>query len=127
MKFAWLALGWLSVGIGGVGFVVPGLPSTVFFIAAAACFSRSSPRFERWVLELPTVGPMVDDYRRGLGMPARAKITAVTMMWVAIGVSSYVAPRWWIAAIIVAFGLIGSWFIILRTPTKVVEPNRPPT
>ena len=31
--------------------VVPGLPTTVFFIVAAACFARSNPRLEQWVLE----------------------------------------------------------------------------
>ena len=64
------------VGIGAVGIVVPGLPSTIFFILAAAAFSRSSARLERWLLSLPAIGPMVRDYRAGLGMRRRAKIAA---------------------------------------------------
>ena len=40
----WIVLGLLSVAVGGIGIVVPGLPTTVFFIMAAACFTRSSPR-----------------------------------------------------------------------------------
>ena len=42
----WAGLGLASVGLGGLGIVVPGLPTTIFFIAAAACFSKSSPRLE---------------------------------------------------------------------------------
>ncbi|MDQ3571016.1 MAG: YbaN family protein, partial [Actinomycetota bacterium] len=49
----WFAAGCLSVAAGAVGVIVPGLPTTVFFIAAAACFARCNPRFERWVLDLP--------------------------------------------------------------------------
>ena len=74
---AWFALGWAAVGIGTIGIVVPGLPTTVFFVVAAACFSRSSPRFEQWVLERPGVGPLVRDYRAGLGMPRNAKVAAI--------------------------------------------------
>ena len=68
-RWVWFAVGWFAVGIGTVAIVVPGLPTTVFFIVAAACFSRSSPRFEQWVLDRPGIGPMVRDYRSGLGMP----------------------------------------------------------
>ena len=49
-------MGWVAVAVGAVGIVVPGLPTTVFFIIAASCFARSSPRFERWVLGLPGIG-----------------------------------------------------------------------
>ena len=78
----WFAAGLLSVGIGGIGVVVPGLPTTVFFIIAAACFSRSNKRFEQWVLDLPKIGRLVRDHRDGLGMPRRAKVMAVTMILV---------------------------------------------
>ncbi|MEZ5229216.1 MAG: DUF454 family protein [Acidimicrobiales bacterium] len=72
-RLGWMLLGWLMVGIGGIGIVVPGLPTTGFFVAAAACFSKSSPRFEQWILDLPGVGPLVRDYRAGLGMPVRRR------------------------------------------------------
>ena len=83
----WLVVGFVAVGTGSVGIVVPGLPTTVFFIGAAWCFSRSSPRFERWVLTRPGIGPLVADHRAGLGMPRRAKVLALTTMWTAIAVS----------------------------------------
>src|SRR5690606_22564161 len=49
-RWAWQGAGLSLVGLGTLGAVVPGLPTTVFFIGAAACFARSSPRLERWVL-----------------------------------------------------------------------------
>ena len=77
VRSGWFAVGWIAVAIGTIGIVVPGLPTTVFFIVAAACFSRSSPRFEQWVLDRPGIGPMVGDYRSGLGMPRSAKTAAI--------------------------------------------------
>ncbi|MEZ5340723.1 MAG: YbaN family protein [Acidimicrobiales bacterium] len=84
----WFVLGWICVALGGLGIILPGLPTTGFFVGAAGCFSRSSPRFERWVLDLPGIGPLVRDYRLGLGMPLSVKKKSARLMWLAIVVSA---------------------------------------
>lgn len=122
-RACWSAAGFVAVAIGAVGVVVPGLPTTGFFVLAAWCFSRSSPRFEQWVLDLPRIGPLVRDHRAGLGMPARTKVTAIATMWAAIALSCWLLrDRWWIAAAVVALGLIGSAYLVWRVPTKRVVP-----
>ena len=124
----WFVGGLLSVAIGGIGVVVPGLPTTVFFIVAAACFSRSSPRFEQWVLNLPKIGRTVRDYRAGLGMPRRSKIIAVTMI-VALSTLSAVLAGGTVGLAIVALGLVGALFVTFRVPTRerVLDQQQPPS
>jgi uncharacterized membrane protein YbaN (DUF454 family) len=123
----WFAGGLLSVAIGGIGVVVPGLPTTVFFIVAAACFSRSSPRFERWVLNLPKIGRTVGDYRAGLGMPRRSKVIAVTMI-VAVSSLSAVLVAGPVSWAIVGLGLVGALYVSFRVPTRerVLAQRQPP-
>jgi uncharacterized protein len=124
----WIVVGFVAVGIGGVGIVVPGLPTTVFFIVAAWCFSRSSPRFEEWVLTRPGIGPLVADHRAGLGMPPRAKFLALAMMWTAIAVSAFVLrDRLWIVGIVVAAGVAGTAYLTLRVPTRRTDSSRVPS
>ncbi len=118
VRGAWFALGWSAVALGGVGVVIPGLPTTGFMVAAAACFARSSPRFEQWVLDLPGVGKAVADYRAGLGMPRRSKVIAISMMTVAIAISAgLLVDHTWVRVTIVAAGVIGVWYILRRVPT----------
>lgn len=117
-RLALLVLGWLAVGLGGLGIVVPGLPTTVFFVLAAACFARSSPRFERWVLGLRTIGPMVRDHRAGLGMPRRAKVLAIAMMLAACGVSAVTLGSPVAATVVLVAGLVGTWYVSVRVPTR---------
>jgi len=118
-RILWFGLGWIAVALGGVGVIVPGLPTTGFFILAASCFAKSSPRFERWVLNLPSVGPLVRDYRAGLGMPRRAKVIAVAMMLTAAGLSALVAiDHVAVGAAVVALALIGTWYVVWRVPTR---------
>ena len=117
-RVALLALGWLAVALGSLGIVVPGLPTTGFFVFAAACFARSSPRFERWVLGLPTIGPMVRDHRAGLGMPRRAKVVAIGMMLTACSLSSLALGSPLLAVVVMGAGAIGTWYVGWRVPTR---------
>jgi uncharacterized membrane protein YbaN (DUF454 family) len=125
VRAVWFSIGWLAVAIGAVGIVVPGLPTTVFFIVAASCFARSSPRFERWVLDLPRVGPLVRDYRAGLGMSRRAKRFAVGSMVVFAGLGVFLAvdaPV--VIALIGALVAVGAWYVLFRVPTREVVVGR---
>lgn len=126
VRGGWFALGWVAVGLGSLGVIVPGLPTTVFFIIAAACFSRSSPRFEQWVLDRPGVGPLVRDYRAGLGMPRTAKVMAITSISLVCSLSAFLAVHsWWVRAIILGVGAVGIGWILWRIPTRA-EPDVPP-
>lgn len=111
-------LGLVAVALGGIGIVVPGLPTTVFFIIAAWAFSKSSPRLEAWVLNLPTIGPLVQDYRDGLGMPRRAKVIAITMVSLAVATSTYLIASWPVRWTVLAAGLVGVGVILWWVPTR---------
>jgi uncharacterized membrane protein YbaN (DUF454 family) len=121
VRLGWLVGGLACVALGGIGVVVPGFPTTVFFIGAAACFSRSSPRLEAWVLNLRGIGPMVRDHRAGLGMPRRAKVLASTCIMVFVGFAlwfalEHPAARGGVAAL----ALVGLGYIWWRVPTREV-------
>jgi uncharacterized membrane protein YbaN (DUF454 family) len=118
-RLLFTALGLAAVGVGGIGIVVPGLPTTVFFIIAAWAFAKSNPRLEAWVLGLPGIGQAVNDYRNGLGMPYRAKVVASLMLVAAVTISTVlVLDRWLVRIPIAVAGLIGLYWINFRVPTR---------
>ena len=109
----------IFAAVGLIGIAVPGLPTTVFMILAASCFARSSPRFERWILNLPVIGVMVQDFRSGLGMPRRAKAIAITMMTLAVALSiAFAINRLSIQFLVGAVGVVGVWYVGIRVPTR---------
>ncbi len=119
LGWLWFAGGFLAVALGSIGLVVPGLPTTVFFIIAAACFARCSPRFEQWVLDLPRIGRLVRDHRAGLGMPRRAKVLAVTMILVVATASGLFAiENRLVGGGVVVLGLVGAAYVLFRVPTR---------
>ena len=117
IRIAWIVLGCGAVGLGAIGIVVPGLPTTVFFVAAAACFSKSSPRLEAWVLDLPTVGPMVRDYRAGRGIPRRAKKVAVLMIVVFVGLAVWTIDATLLRVVVAVAGVVGV-VVVVRLPVS---------
>jgi len=103
-RFAWpgakpalLALGWLCVGLGLVGVVVPGMPTTIFLIIALWAFSKSSDRFHDWLYDHPRFGPPLRDWSTHRVIPLRAKFLAVGLM----------ATSWLIVTVFMADGWIG--------------------
>ena len=71
----------LAVALGGIGVIVPGLPTTVFFIIACVAFSKSSPRLEAWVLGLPRIGPMVRPSQTRHDSPGKFLATAMIVLF----------------------------------------------
>lgn len=118
LRVVWVTLGLASVGVGSIGVVVPGLPTTVFFVFAAWCFSKANPRLEAWLLALPAVGPLVADYRAGLGMPKRAKVVAAVMISAACGISAAVVEHLWVSVAILLTGAVGIYWVLARVPTR---------
>lgn len=108
--------GLLCVGLAILGVFLPVLPTVPFLLLAAACFARSSEKFHSWLLEHPQLGPMIGDYLAGQGIPLRAKITSIVLIWISISVSSLVLIQlFWIKAFLIAIGLCLTIYL-LRLP-----------
>ncbi|MEM8728871.1 MAG: YbaN family protein [Pseudomonadota bacterium] len=86
-RMFWFCLGGLSLALAGLGAVLPLLPTTVFVILAAFAFGKSAPRLEAWLLDNPTFGPMISDWRAHGAIAPRYKSIAVLMMAAAFGLS----------------------------------------
>lgn len=76
----YLAAGWLCTVLGIIGLILPVMPGTVFLIAAAWCFSRSSPRFESWLVSHPRLGPQVVRWRQTGAIARKTKYVACGSM-----------------------------------------------
>jgi len=95
LRVAVMAFGWLNVGLGVVGIVVPGMPTTVFLLMALWAFSKCSMRFHRWLYDHRTLGPPIRDWHERRVIPARAKAAAVAVMFMSVAILAlFVAESW---------------------------------
>lgn len=112
LRYVLFAIGWLSVALGVLGIFLPVLPTTPFLLLAAACFARSSPRFYHWLVEHPRLGPWIRDYLDGNGIPLKAKVYAIGLMWLSIGVSCYLVPLPWARGFMLLSAVLVSIYIL---------------
>ena len=120
-------LGWCAVVLAAAGVVVPGLPTTVFVLAASYCFSKSSPRFAHWLCAHPWFGPSLERFVAQGGMTPSAKRHALWAMWAGVLGSSVVLssahPMGALATL--GLGALGTLSILFAVRT-VTDADCPP-
>lgn len=114
----WL-FGTLALGLGVLGVVLPGLPTTPFVLLAAACYARASPRLHRRMHESAWIGPMLRDWERDHSLTRRVKNVALSMMIAMVALSAWTFHgRPWVQAVLVVAGMLGVWVVGWRIPTR---------
>ena len=73
-KIFWITLGFISVGLGAVGTVVPMLPAFPFLMLAAICFAKSSEKIHTWFTNTRLYQENLADYVAGHGMTWKTKL-----------------------------------------------------
>ncbi|PWR21719.1 YbaN family protein [Zavarzinia compransoris] len=102
----YLVLGLAMTALGIIGAFLPVMPTTIFLILAAACFARSSPRLEAWLVNHPQLGPTVVAWRRHGAISRRGKALALSGMAFGYGVFYLGSrPALWLALVVA--GVIG--------------------
>lgn len=116
-RYIYIVLGLLAVGLGTLGVVVPGLPTTPFLLLASWLFYRSSPRLQQWLLR-SWLGKYIRGYQRRGGMTATQKAGAVGVMTVMVLLSTFAfIPAGSVARIIVPVaGGVGALTVVFLVP-----------
>ena len=118
VRTVYVGLGLFVLGLGLAGTVLPVIPTTGPILLAAFFFSRSSERFDDWLVNHRLFGGIVRDWRAGRGFSVQAKTVAV----IAIAVTFTITVGFAVSStpvrvflVLLALGLI---VYILRLPTK---------
>ncbi len=130
-KKLYIAAGTFFLGLGIIGMFVPLMPSTVFLLLAAAAYARGSDRFYHWLINHRWFGGIIRDYRSGLGIPLKQKLTTMILLWSTIGASGYFFVHIiWVKFLLVLIAIgVSIHLISLKTKsettvkTKTIEPS----
>jgi|YNPBryunderm2012_1023409.scaffolds.fasta_scaffold16811_2 hypothetical protein len=85
LRWLLLGLGTLAMGVGALGVIMPGLPTTPFMLIAAACYIRSSERLYRWLVTNRLFGPVLATWQAERGLTLRTKLVTLALVWVLLG------------------------------------------
>ena len=80
LKYLYMTLGLFCVGMAYIGFIVPGIPFSIFLVIAAWAFAKSSDRLHAWIYNHPWFGEFLTNWTQKQVFPTRGKYAMVTVM-----------------------------------------------
>ncbi len=127
MRWLWFGLGWIMVALGVIGALLPVMPTTIFLILAVGCFARSSPTFERRLLEHPRYGPSLRLWREQGAISRKGKAFAGAGMAFGFAMFCWGAhPSWPLQLGVGLFFVASAGYVLSRpAPRPSVTPDRP--
>ena len=119
-KIILLSLGWLCVSLAFIGVFVPGIPTTIFLIIALWSFTKSSRKFQTWLLNHKRFGPILHNWQEHKVVPLRAKILMVILQTSVVIIVQYTFDN-----LIITFGLtivlVTVALYVISLPSKAPE------
>lgn len=105
----YLGAGLISLALGIIGAALPILPTVPFLLLSAFCFARSNPAWEQRLLDHPTYGPSLRQWRERRAIARPAKVAAIGAMSVG-AVVTWLTLGWpWTLVSAAVLVICGSW------------------
>jgi uncharacterized membrane protein YbaN (DUF454 family) len=112
----YVVLGHLCVALGVIGLFLPVMPTVVFGIAAAWCYSRGSPALRKRLLAHPKLGPPIRDWEQQRAIALRGKVTGITtvILGFAVSIILFIDALW----LRIGMGVLGVGLVVFLLAVK---------
>ena len=114
MLYLLLAGGFFVLAMAGV--ILPGLPTTPFLLLTSYFLVRSYPRLNERLIKSKLFGPILVDWHVKGGVRRAVKATAISFVFLAIGLSVYVTQFSLVPSLIVSVAAGIGIVVIVKLP-----------
>lgn len=86
-RILWIILGFICLGLGVIGIILPILPTVPFFMATVFCFAKSSKRLHGWFIGTNLYKKHLDNFvkQRTMTMGTKLRIVGTVTVVMAVG------------------------------------------
>ena len=112
-----IAFGFIFVGLGAVGVIIPVLPTTPFILLAVLCFSKSSNKLYDLLCRNRIFGQYIENFRTRQGISIWLKTASIAILWTGLIISMVITQAIWIHVVLLIVG-VGVTIHLLLIKTK---------
>ncbi len=105
----YLIAGCTALALGLIGIPLPLLPTVPFFILAAFCFARSSPKLENWIITHPHYGPPIVAWREKGTVSRKGKWAATGAFGFSTLIGLFTLSMPWALLPLIISVICGTW------------------
>lgn len=81
LKLFWVILGFICLGLGTAGVVLPILPTVPFYMATAFCFAKSSRKLHNWFMGTSLYKKHLESFVQKKAMTMKTKMSRKQKRW----------------------------------------------
>lgn len=112
-----IVFGFIMIGLGVVGIILPVLPATPFLVLAAILFAKGSEKFHTWFLSTGLYKKYVEPAMGKKAMDKASKIKVMITLFIIFSVSLILVPIWPVKIIILCVALFHFYYFVFKIKT----------
>ena len=124
MKYIWIIAGFLFLGVGLLGVVLPILPTTPFVIVSVFCFAKGSKRLHTWLLSTNLYQNHVKKFNETRSMTLKSKIVILAFASSMLIAGFYFSNNIYARTILIVLICIKYYVFIFKIKTAPVSTKK---
>ena len=108
----WIVLGFICLGLGIIGIIMPILPTTPFFMVTVVCFAKGSERLKRWFMGTSFHKKYIQSFYEKKGMTLKNKLIILSFASIMLAVAFYFSAKLY-ARILIACVFLAKYYVFI--------------
>lgn len=116
-KYIYLSIGLLSLILGGVGIVLPILPTTPFLLLSSFCFAKGSDKFNKWFLQTSLYKNHLESFIKTKSMTFKEKLSILLFAETLLAIAVLIIENNHMKIFLIALMLLKLYYFLFKVKT----------
>ena len=123
-KYFYITLGFITLGLGLIGVILPILPTTPFLLVTSFCFAKGSERFHTWFINTNIYKKHLESFVKERAMTLKQKVVLLSFVNFMLAFPLILIDILPMRITIIVLIIIKLYYFIFRVKTITPEEKR---